>query len=358
MRDETGSPICSGRIFATPPGLRGRAESGQIMVSLLLMLSIFLLAMVGFAVDLTNLWFHRQAAQTAADSACQAAAMDMLMVAVGTPMPNMGFTPGTPGDCTSGTGTICFYANANGYNGAGFSAASASNSVNWTFPEFCSQRHHSSSSLTAYPFLKVVVSENVKTHFLYTIHGTSYQQVAASCTCGLTRTVPQAAPMLVLNPTISEALYLTGGSHTVVVGGPNSSIQVNSSANGAPNGNSSSNAVYCDGGSGYPVDTSTAGPKGTGGCLSIHGGPGAPINIAGANCILNDGVNGVAAGKLWKVRWRHSLAGVVPASVKLVAPVARPAYSGAPRGRPPKAGADGCPDPRTVAGTPTRHSTT
>ena len=45
-------------------------ESGQIMVSLLLMLTLFLLAMVGFAVDLTNLWFHRQAAQTAADAAC------------------------------------------------------------------------------------------------------------------------------------------------------------------------------------------------------------------------------------------------------------------------------------------------
>jgi Flp pilus assembly protein TadG len=174
MRSDRRVRAVSGSI-AAPPVSSDRAESGQIMVSLLLMLAIFLLLMVGFAVDLTNLWFHRQAAQTAADSACQAGAMDMLMVAVGTTMPNMGFTPGTPGDCTAGTGTICFYANANGYNGAGFSAGSVSNSVSWSFPSAVPSVTAPSSSLTAYPFLKVVVSENVKTHFLYTIHGTSYQ---------------------------------------------------------------------------------------------------------------------------------------------------------------------------------------
>ena len=225
--------------------------------------------------------------------------MDMLMVAVGTPMPNMGFTPGTPGDCTSGAGTICFYANANGYNGTGLTANSSSNSVNWLFPSSVPSVTTPSSSLTAYPFLKVVVSENVKTHFLYTIHGTSYQQVAAACTCGLTGTVPQAAPILVLNPTIPEALHLSGGSHIVIVGGPNNSIQVNSSANGAPNTNSTSNAVYCDGGSGYPVDTTLAGPNGTGGYLSIHGGP-TSNQYCGANYILNDVLNGLPAGKLWK----------------------------------------------------------
>jgi hypothetical protein len=218
----------------------------------------------------------------------------MLMVAVGTPMPNMGFIPGTPGDCTSGAGTICFYANVNGYNGTGFSAGSPSNSVTWSFPSSIAGVTAPPSSLTSYPFLKVVVSENVKTHFLYTIHGTSYQQVVASCTCGVTGTVPQAAPILVLNPTIPEALHLTGGSHIVIVGGPTNSIQVNSSANGQPNANSTSNAVECDGGSGNPIDTSMAGPKGTGGYLSIHGGP-LTNQFCGANYILND-----PAGTLWK----------------------------------------------------------
>ncbi len=294
MRSRATQQSGADRKSATPPRSNGSAESGQIMVSLLLMLAIFLLAMVGFAVDLTNLWFHRQAAQTAADAACSAGAADMLMVAVGTPMPRMGFTPGTPGNCTSGVGTICFYAKANGFNGAGLSSSSASNSVNWDFPSSIPGVTTPSTSLTSNPFLKVVITENVKTYFLYTVHGTSYQKVVATSTCGVTGTVPQAAPIVVLNPTIPEALHLTGGSHIVIVGGPTNSIQVNSSANGQPNANSSSNAVECDGGSGYPIDTSMAGPKGTGGNLSIHGGP-LTNQFCGGNYILND-----PTGTHWK----------------------------------------------------------
>ena len=114
------------------------------MVSLLLMLAIFLLAMVGFAVDLTNLWFHRQAAQTAADAACQAGAMDMAALAAGMALPNMGFTPGTPADCTAGTGTICFYANANGYNGDGHCGRHVFQLSHVQLSGFCSERDHAS----------------------------------------------------------------------------------------------------------------------------------------------------------------------------------------------------------------------
>lgn len=291
MRNENDNARVSERVRAA--SVDG-GESGQIMVSMLLMLAIFLLAIVGFAVDLTNLWFHRQAAQTAADAACQAGAADMLVLATGTSLPNMGFTPGTPGDCSSGAGTICFYANANGYNGAGFSADAASNSVTWSFPSTVPGVTTPSASLTSYPFLKVVVTENVKTYFLYTIHGTSYQKVAASSTCGVSGEIQQGAPILVLNPTIPKALYLSGGAHIVIVGGPRNSIQVNSSADGAPNANSSSNAVYCSGGSGYPIDTSLAGPTGQGGDLSIHGGP-ANNQLCGSDTILYD-----PTGTHWK----------------------------------------------------------
>lgn len=299
MRNEKKSTEAFGGISAASTSPIDGKEPGQIMIALLLMLTIFLLAMVGFAVDLTNLWFHRQAAQTAADAACGAGAADMLVLSTGTPLPNMGFTPGTPGDCTSGAGTICFYANANGYNGAGLSTGAASNSVAYSFPSAVSGVTTPPASTSANPFLKVVITENVKTHFLYTIHGTTYQKVAASCTCGISGEVQHGAPILVLNPTIPEALHLTGGSHIVIVGGPPTSIQVNSSADGAPGANSSSNAVECDGGSGYPIDTTAGGPNGTGGYLSVHGGPGSN-QLCGANYILNDVLNGQPAGKLWK----------------------------------------------------------
>lgn len=299
-------------------------ESGQIMVSLLLMLTLFLLAMVGFAVDLTNLWFHRQAAQTAADSACQAGAMDMLAAAAGDSLPNMGFIPGTPGDCTSGAGTICFYANANGYNGAGLSVNGASNSVTWTFPSSVSGTTAPPSSLAAYPFLRVVVTENVKTHFLYTLHGTTYQKVSASCTCGLTQLI-EAAPMVVLSPNASSAFSASSGAELNIEGGPQRGVQVNSS---------SLSAVVCSG----ILDTSKGGPKGTGSDVGITGGPSA------ADGCFSGGTSGHWIAGTLPVP--DPFAGVAaPSSVKQVNPLSGTNGLSVTMARNGVAGADGCPDP-------------
>ena len=93
-----------------------RGESGQAALLLLLILGAFLLASVGFAVDLSNMWFHRQAAQTAADSACVAGAMDMLYLQRGTILSSPGLTVGTAGDCSSTpAAAMCKYAGFNGY---------------------------------------------------------------------------------------------------------------------------------------------------------------------------------------------------------------------------------------------------
>ncbi len=77
---------------------RRQGDEGQVILFVLLFLGIFLLGFIGFAVDLTNMWFHRQSAQAAADAACQAGIMDVLEIAQGTllPIPGPGFTPGTP----------------------------------------------------------------------------------------------------------------------------------------------------------------------------------------------------------------------------------------------------------------------
>ena len=90
-----------------------RRDSGQMTIVVALAMGTFLLGFVGFGADMTNLWFHRQAAQNAADSACMAGAMDMLLAAnAGTPNAATGalgagltpFTAGTPFDCGSGNG--------------------------------------------------------------------------------------------------------------------------------------------------------------------------------------------------------------------------------------------------------------
>lgn len=70
------------------------SESGQAALSIILILGIFLLGVPGFGVDLTNVWFHRQATVAASDAVCQAGAMEMLALSGGLTPPAAGFTVG------------------------------------------------------------------------------------------------------------------------------------------------------------------------------------------------------------------------------------------------------------------------
>lgn len=265
------------------------SQSGQASVFLLVILGTFLLASVGFAVDLSSMWFHRQAAQSAADSACAAGAMDMLYLQNGTMTSSPGFVVGTSGDCySSSSAALCQYAGFNGYTattsagGWGASTAGGAVAVSWTFPTSVTGV---ATSGTTYPFLNVVVREKPYTWFMGLV-GIKSLAVGASCTCGLPTGSPPA-PLVILNPTISSSLTISGGAHIVIAGGPQTSIQVNSSANGSPSSNAASNAIYCNGGSGYPIDTSAAGPSGEGGNVAVVGGP-STNQFCGANYIMNN----------------------------------------------------------------------
>jgi hypothetical protein len=271
-------------------------QAGQASVLLLLILGMFLLATIGFAIDLSNMWFHRQAAQSAADAACTAGAMDMLYLNNGTILTSPEFTPGTAGDCSvSNQAALCLYAGFNGYTATaaaaswGSSTPANSVAVSWSFPS--SVTGVSNSGITN-PFLNVVVQEKPAAWFMQLV-GVKSMTVGATCTCGLT-SPSGTPPIVILNPTVSSALNMSGGTHIVIIGGPKISIAVDSSANGSPGAQSSSNAVYCSGGAGYPIDTSAAGPSGTGGQLAIVGGP-TTNQYCGANTTLNDPSN-----KLWK----------------------------------------------------------
>src|SRR5258708_14876554 len=72
-------------------------ESGQVMLFVLLGLGLFLIGAMAFAVDMSNLWFNRQAAQTPADAACTAGAMDMLVDYTNGTTSHGGFSIGTSG---------------------------------------------------------------------------------------------------------------------------------------------------------------------------------------------------------------------------------------------------------------------
>ncbi len=240
-----------------------RKDRGQVTLFILLALAIFLLALVGFAVDMTNLWFHRQAAQGAADAACQAGAMNMLVAAQGGPTATQGFTIGTAFNCAgNGTWPPCAYAAFNGYNGAGLQSGVDSNDVNVTFPSNIVGvvKPDPNVSLPS-PFMQVDVTDRVRVYFSSLLTRSRTQDVLAKARCGLVLArVP--IPIIILQPTCPGSLSLPNSAASLaVVGGPTKSVQVNSS---------DANAVLS---TGATIDLSLGGPNFSGSDFGDFGGP-------------------------------------------------------------------------------------
>lgn len=239
-------------------------ESGQAVVTLVLLLGTFLLGVLGFAVDFANLWFHQQRAQAAADAACQAGAMDLLAISQGTgTATSAGFTPGTSFDCASAsTAAPCKYAALNNYASPGLTTGTESNDVAVSFPGSVSGVTAPPQSLAgSYPFLRVDVTDRVKVFLSGLLTGSKTQDVVRTAKCGLV--LAQAPiPIVVLNPTITNALSVQGTPNIIISGGPDQSVQVNST---------SSTAVNIGGNA--TIDLRLGGPNLSGSSLGVSGGP-------------------------------------------------------------------------------------
>jgi hypothetical protein len=219
----------------------------------------------------------------------------MLYLNQGTISSSPGFTPGTAGDCFSiSTLALCKYAGFNGHVASttaaswGSSTAPGAIAVTWSFP--ATVTGVTGTPGVTYPFLKVSVQENVATWFMG-LFGVKTQTVGASCTCGLSGSAA-APPLVILNPTLGSTLDMSGGAGLVITGGGQTSIQVNSSANGSPTSDASNNAVYCGGSGPGLINTSAAGPAGTGGNIAIVGGPTSNPSCGGGS-FLSGGTTGI-----------------------------------------------------------------
>jgi Putative Flp pilus-assembly TadE/G-like len=318
-----------------------RRDRGQASIVFLLMLSLFLLAVLAFAVGYTNVWFQRQQVQTAADAACQAGAMDMYQLINGATYPPINFVPGTAGSCNayrSGGPSMCWYASKNGFNGY----SDGTTTVSWSFPSSVAGVTAPPSNLVRYPFIQVTVSQPVKMYFSTILTGNQTQQVGAMATCGLTQ-VMQGAPIMILNPKVSGALSFSGGASLAIVGGPPRSIVVNSS---------STTAVQC--GSSGVIDTRKGGPNLTGSDVGPYGGPPtAPGPATGCygtngNTGLTAGFNGGTTGKwAWPASPVPDPYAAVPAAsgMKNVTPATKVTHSnGTQYYNLAAPGMDGCPD--------------
>jgi hypothetical protein len=298
-------------------------------------LSLVFLAVLGFAVDLGNLWFHRQAAQTVADAACTAAVMDMLSNAQGSSLG--GFTSGTDFDCGGGGNPLpnsapCKYANLNGFSATGLTSNTASNKVEFTFGTTLTGVSTCSTppdphitmcvppaSFLAKPIVNVNVVDRISTAFFGLVSSSRTIDVPAKASCGVVlSTAP--IPLLVLDPTRNGTLSVNGNIDISIVGGPGRSIQVNSS---------STTAVSVKGGSGS-IDLSLAGPNGTGADMGVTGAMSKPG-------ILTTGTSGTFV----------SPAGRISDPFALVQAPGKPNFPGAARSKDGVAvasGVNGCPD--------------
>lgn len=304
-----------------------RNESGQAAMLMALILGFFGVAILGFAVDLTNMYFHRQSARAAADAACQAGALDILAGQAGVSMTTAGFTTGVASNCVSSPGaTMCSYASANGYPGAGLSTSAESNAVSWTFPATAGDVPATAGNT----YMKVNIAESVRSYFMSLITLSKYQTLNTACTCGVVQ-VKAAAPMVVLHPTMKGSFNYSGGGALYIVGGPQRGLQVNSS-----------NAQAISWAASAIINLSKGGPAHTGSDVAIVGGPSTIPTVGGSTTGFSGGTTG---------SWKSSVLPVSdpfaavqpPNSVKLLSPV------GGTDGVWVAYGVDGCPDHNSPA---------
>lgn len=224
-------------------------ESGQAAVFLVLAMGLFLIGSMGFVVDGANLWFHRQSAQTAADAACTAGAMNMLSVAAGAKPPSenwIGTSFLCSGSSDNGKNKVpnsgfapCQYAAFNGYTSSGLQSNQAGNDVSVIFPgsfsiPLCSNGSIlcNAEDLVATPYIQVNVTDRVQTTFIGMLNGGHTMDVGAQAICGLSN-VLSAVPILVLNPnaaggSASNTFSTDNRFVLTVINGPQKSVQVNS----------------------------------------------------------------------------------------------------------------------------------
>ena len=226
-------------------------ESGQVMLFTILGLGLFLIGAIAFAIDMSNMWFNRQSAQTAADAACTAAAMDMLVGDTNGTFPSgANFTAAAANtyDCNSASPvpSPCNYASLNGYSSSLTQSQANSGTLgDNVFIDFNTSANAStwgvgtlnlpSATVAAAPLVRVRVTSNIPTWFAGMLRGMTKQSTGASAICAVLQAT-SPIPILVLDPNSPKstppqaALNVQGNGTIAIFGGPQRSIQANSAA--------------------------------------------------------------------------------------------------------------------------------
>jgi Flp pilus assembly protein TadG len=235
-----------------------RTEKGQAIILVLVALSLCLIAMIGLAIDGSQLYAQRQMAQAAADAAAEAG---MLSIFNGTNTAALNNLFGSgPFDCGAGDAlTPCRYASNNGFDSAN------GDTVHVEFPPASAEPGVVLSTTYPVNLIRVTIIRPVKTSLMQFL-GVSFSRVAAQATAAITQVI-SPVPILVLHPSMPASFFIRGNPNITITGGPPRSIQVDSK-----DPCSVSRSSVCGSGGSSVVNLCGA-YKGTGADFGNSGGP-------------------------------------------------------------------------------------
>ena len=238
---------------------RKPGQRGQAILLVLVAMSLLLLGALGFAIDGAQMYAQREMAQAAADAAAQAGIASIYTGTNATETTTFGLAVGSIASCTTPTDgrTPCAYAQRNGFN-------TGSDTVKVDFIKNGSAPYAQSPTVNQ---VKVTITRTLNTTLLRFL-GPATSSIKATATAAMVN-VPSPTPIIVTHPTASGALSVAGSAAITICGGPNQSIQVNSSSLTAVsiNGNPPINLTHAG-----PLDPGDC-SAGTGGDFGVFGGP-------------------------------------------------------------------------------------
>jgi Flp pilus assembly protein TadG len=227
--------------------MRHRKDGGQAILLVLVALSLILIGGLGLAIDVSQMLAHRQMAQTAADAAAQAGIMSIFDHTNTGPSVTHPFDGSVPFTCATGTDsnaeTPCVYARLNGFG----TSDSDTVYVEFGVPTPGVQL----TSVDPVNVIRVTITRTLQTGLIRFV-GPSTSTIKATAVAAIVDVV-NPIPILVLHPTLPDSYEGKGNFNITICGGPQKSIQVNSS---------STSSISISGASGV-VDLSHAGPDST-----------------------------------------------------------------------------------------------
>jgi Flp pilus assembly protein TadG len=251
------------------PVRKRKSETGQATALVILAMSVFLVGAVGLAIDGSHLYAERQMAQAAADSAAQAGMRSIFTGSNGSG--SSGFSTTASFTCSSSDSkTPCYYAQTlNGFNGSG-------DTVTVDFPTASSVVPAGALSGSDPTAIRVTVARQIQTT-LFKLISSWTPTVRASATAAVVSIV-SPTPIIITHPSLDNSLNMNGNTSITITGGPQRSIQINSSGTYPSSGN-----AYAGPSSGS-VNLSGAGPNNTGGDFGVFG---PPVTNPGATDVLS-----------------------------------------------------------------------